>query len=280
MLIIGAGSMGREIGLQCTRHGVDVTLHDVSPNVLAEAAAHFRAAGQPLATSTDLRAAVDADLVIECIPENLALKRRIFAQVGEHARPQTILATNTSSLLPSQLAASCPYPGRLAALHFHLPVATSNIVDLMPHPGTDPEVVASLDAFARRIGQVPIHYARESHGYIFNSIFGAMERQAMDLVINGTATFEDVDRSWMGIFRMPIGPFGMFDGIGLDSLAEVLRHWAETLDDEAGRRRVAFLQRWVDQGFLGRKSGRGFYAYPDPGYARPGFIEGSPGGTA
>ena len=76
----------------------------------------------------------------------------------------------------------------------------------------------------------------------------------------------------MGIFQMPMGPFGMFDGIGLDSLAEVLNHWAETLNDDAGRRRVAFLKRWVDQGCLGRKTNRGFYTYPEPAYARPGFL--------
>ena len=79
---------------------------------------------------------------------------------------------------------------------------------LMPHPGTDLAVVAALDAFAREIGQVPIHYKREYHGYIFNSIFGAMRRQALDLVIEGVASVEDIDRSWMGIYKMTIGPFG------------------------------------------------------------------------
>ena len=295
VLVVGAGTMGREIGLQCARHGVHACLYDSSPQALEQAALHFRqttgklettgqwergqaqAILQQIETRSDLRAAAEADLVIECVPENLALKKRVFAQLGEHCRPETLLATNTSSLLPSQLAASCRHPEKLAALHFHLPVAVSNVVDLMPHPGTDPGVVASLDAFARRIGQIPIHYAREYHGYIFNSIFGAMQRQALDLVIQEVATVENVDRSWMGIFKMPIGPFGMFDGIGLDSLAEVLNHWAEALHDDAGRRRVAFLRRWTDQGFLGTKSQRGFYTYPSPAFARPGFLTGSEG---
>ena len=290
VFIVGAGSMGREIGLQCARHGVRVSLYDVSPSILEQAPTQLRQAAELLQaggrlepghtpavlrrieTRPDLAAAAEADLVIECVPENLELKRRVFAQVSAHCRPETILATNTSSLIPSQLAASCRHPEKLAALHFHLPVATSNVVDLMPHPGTEPGVVASLDAFARKIGQIPIHYEREHHAYLFNSIFGAMQRQALDLVIQGVATFENVDRSWMGIFQMPIGPFGMFDGIGLDSLVEVLNHWAETLDDDAGRRRIAFLKRWVDQGFLGRKTNRGFYTYPEPAYARPGFL--------
>ena len=290
VFIIGAGTMGREIGLQCARHGVGVFLYDVSPlaleqvpGQLQQAAAQLEAAGrlaggqtpailQRIETRSDLAAAAEADLVIECVPENLALKMRVFAQVSEHCRPETILATNTSSLLPSQLASSCRYPHKLAALHFHLPVATSNVVDLMPHSGTGPGVAASLEAFARKIGQIPIHYPREYHAYIFNSIFGAMQRQALDLVIQDIATFENVDRSWMGIFKMAIGPFGMFDGIGLDSMAEVLNHWAETLNDDAGRRRVAFLKQWTDQGFLGTKTKRGFYTYPEPAYARPGFL--------
>jgi len=99
----------------------------------------------------------------------------------------------------------------MAALHFHLPVAVSNIVDLMPHPGTDPAVVAALEAFARDIGQIPIHCKREYHGYMFNSIFGAMQRQALDLVIAGVASYEEIDRSWIAIFKMPIGPVGMFE---------------------------------------------------------------------
>ena len=292
VLIIGAGTMGREIGLQCARYGVRVFLYDSSSPALEQASTQLQQAAQKLEATaklapgdtrailqrigmrSDLLAAAEADLVIECVPENLALKRRVFEQIGEHCRPETILATNTSSLIPSQVASSCRYPQKLAALHFHLPVAISNIVDLMPHPGTEPAVVESLDAFARKIGQIPIHYAHESHAYIFNSIFGAMQRQAIDLVIQGVATFENVDRSWMGIFRMPIGPFGMFDGIGLDSIAEILNHWAETLDDDAGRRRVAFLKGWTDQGFTGAKAQHGFYTYPDPAYARPGFLAG------
>ncbi len=290
--IVGAGTMACEIALQCARHLVPVRLYDAFPRVLeqvprrlAESAQHLEQIGKIEAASAeavlgrietrpDLQALGEADLVIECVPENLELKRRVFEQISEHARPETILATNTSSLLPSQLAASCRQPKRLAALHFHLPVAISNIVDLMGHPGTEPSVLDSLEKFARRIGQIPIRYERESHAYIFNSIFGAMERQALDLVIQGVATFENVDRSWMGIFKMSIGPFGMFDGIGLDSLCEVLNHWAETLNDDAGRRRVAFLKRWIDAGFLGVKTKRGFYTYPEPAFAQPGFLEG------
>ena len=129
-----------------------------------------------------MAAAAQAAIIIECVPEILELKKSVFEQLGRHCPPEAIYVTNTSSLVPSQLAGSCPHSERMAALHFHLPVALSNVVDLMPHPGTDPTVVAALDAFAREIGQIPIHYKQEYHGYIFNSIFGAMQQQALDLV--------------------------------------------------------------------------------------------------
>jgi hypothetical protein len=132
-----------------------------------------------------MAAAAQAAIIIECVPEILELKKSVFEQLGRHCPPEAIYVTNTSSLVPSQLAGSCPHSERMAALHFHLPVALSNVVDLMPHPGTDLTVVAALDAFAREIGQIPIHYKQEYHGYIFNSIFGAMQQQALDLVIEG-----------------------------------------------------------------------------------------------
>jgi 3-hydroxybutyryl-CoA dehydrogenase len=292
ILIVGAGTMGTQIGLQCASHGRLVFLYDNLRAAVQEAPARLERLAQELAAkgflgsdsardtlqriepTHDLAAAAHAALVIECVPENLELKKKVFKQLGRHCPPKTIYVTNTSSLVPSQLAESCRHPERLAALHFHLPVAVSNVVDLMPHPGTDPAVVAALDNFAREIGQVPIHYKQEYHGYIFNSIFGAMQRQALDLVIEGVASFEDVDRSWMGIFKMPIDPFGMFDRIGLDTIAEILDHWAETLDDDADRRRVKYLKTLTAQGFLGTKSARGFYLYPSPAYAASEFPAG------
>ncbi|MDE1170994.1 MAG: 3-hydroxyacyl-CoA dehydrogenase NAD-binding domain-containing protein [Verrucomicrobium sp.] len=290
VLVVGGGTMGKEIALQCARHGCEVAIFDASPAVRAgigSGLAGLAATLPPgLLTEADLPAvlariravetlaegAAEADLAVECVPENPELKRKVFRQLSEACSDRAILATNTSSLVPSMFAESCRWPERLAAFHFHLPVATSNIVDVMPHPGTSPETMAELEAFARRIGQIPIRYDRESHAYIFNSIFGAMQRQAIDLVLGEVATVEDVDRAWMGIFRMPLGPFGMFDNIGLDTIAEISAYWAETLNDDAGRRRVAFLKKMTAEGKLGTKAGRGFYEYPDPAYARPGFL--------
>jgi 3-hydroxybutyryl-CoA dehydrogenase len=291
VLVLGAGTMGKHIAVQCAGHGRYVVLYDIDSAVLSRANDQvarivdwLTAQGQIKACerssilerikveSDSTSAASRADLVIESVFEDLEAKHRVFRAVGPHCPEHSIYTTNTSSFTASMFVESCPRPDRLAALHFHLPVWTANVVDLMPHPGTDPFVVETLNKFALSIGQIPIIYKKEVHGYIFNSMFGAMQRQALDLVIGGIASVEDVDRSWMGILKMPIGPFGMMDQIGLDTTLRVTLHWAKVLNDPAAERRAAFLETLTSQGFLGAKTNRGFYDYPNPTYARPNFL--------
>ena len=294
VLVVGAGTMGMEIGFQCALFGREVALSDADPAALATLADRARAYGQEIVAAGFLDAASlevvlsrmtpvataaagapDADLVIECVPEDPALKGRVFAELHPACPERTIFATNTSTLLPSMFAAATGRPGRLAALHFHLPVWRSNVVDVMPHEGTDPAVVDALVAFGTSIGQVPIRLARESHGYVFNAIYSAVNRESMTLVANGVATVEDVDRAWMGIFKMPVGPFGMLDDVGLDTVWHITDFWARALGDAQLRRNADLLRGYLDRGRLGRKSGAGFYDYPDPAYARPGFVAGT-----
>ena len=298
VLIVGSGTMGMEIGLQCALFGCDVSLADADPAVLASLHDRARAYGQEivaagfldaagmegtLARMTPVAAASDgaagADLVVECVPEDPVLKGRVFAELDPVCPPRTIFATNTSTLLPSMFAAATGRPARVASFHFHLPVWRSNVVDVMPHAGTDPEVTEALVTFARRIGQVPIRLARESHGYVFNAIYSAVNRESMTLVANGVATAEDVDRAWMGIFKMPVGPFGMLDDVGLDTVWHITDFWARTLGDDQLSRNADLLRGYLDRGRLGRKSGAGFYDYPDPAYARPGFVAGRAAGS-
>ncbi|MFH1475217.1 MAG: acetoacetate decarboxylase family protein, partial [Chloroflexota bacterium] len=185
---------------------------------------------------------------------------------------RTIFTTNTSSLLPSTFAAATGRPDRFAALHFHVPVWSSNVVDVMPHAGTSPETIELLLAFARRIGQIPIFVRKESSGYVFNAMYNAINREAITLAANGIASVEDVDRAWMGIMKMPIGPFGMLDGVGLDTVWHITDYWAGRTADAQLRRNAAYLKGYVDRACLGVKSGEGFYRYPDPAYTRPDFV--------
>jgi 3-hydroxybutyryl-CoA dehydrogenase len=143
----------------------------------------------------------------------------------------------------------------------------------MPHPGTAPETVALLEAFARRIGQIPIVLERENHGYVFNAMLNALNRAALTLAANGVARVPDIDRAWMGVMKMPIGPLGILDQVGLDTAWHITAHWAKVTDDPQLQANAAFLKGYVDQGHLGVKSGRGFYVYPDPAYRQPEFLD-------
>lgn len=199
VLVVGAGTMGQQIGLQAARYGYDVFLYDLDGETLERAMDRIRdyverladadeiadpdAALGRITPTTDLAAAArDADLVSESVPEDPALKGRVFAELDRLCPPRTLFTTNTSTLLPSMFAEASGRPERLVALHFHPDVWTSNVVDVMPHPGTSPEAVELAEAFARRIDQVPIVLEREHSGYVFNTMLVALLGAAQSLL--------------------------------------------------------------------------------------------------
>jgi 3-hydroxybutyryl-CoA dehydrogenase len=292
VLIVGAGTMGQQIGLQAARFGYDVFLYDLDDETLDAAMRRVRgyvdrltdadAIADPdavlgrLTPTTDLAtAAGDADLVSESVPEDPALKGRVFAELDRLCPPRTLFTTNTSTLLPSMFAEASGRPERLVALHFHPDVWTSNVVDVMPHPGTDPAAVALAEAFARRIDQVPIVLEREHSGYVFNTLLVALLGAAQSLLSGEVTAPENVDRAWMGITGMHTGPLAIMDHIGIDTVWKITHYWAEESGRPDMQRNAAFLkEHFVDRGKLGIKTGEGFYSYPNPAYAKKGFVEG------
>jgi 3-hydroxybutyryl-CoA dehydrogenase len=293
ILIVGAGTMGQEIGLQCARFGYEVVLYDLDPAQLDRATARQRAVLARLVAeghltpaeaettleritiSTDPGAAASqVDLLSESAPENPELKAEVLAQFNVLCPAHTIFTTNTSTLIPSMFAAATGRPDRFAAFHFHHEVWVSNVVDIMPHPGTAEEVVELLYALARRIGQIPLICHKEHHGYLLNAMLNAVNTTAVSIVVNEIASFEDVDRAWIGVMKMPVGPFGILDGVGLDTAWDITAYWAKVLNDPQLQKNAAFLKQYVDRGYLGVKSGQGFYTYPDPLYQQPNFLIG------
>ena len=292
VLIVGAGTMGQQIGLQCAMHGYQVILYDIEPRALVAAQPHVEnfadqlvgagrltseGAKEALAriamTGDPQEAAADADLISESVVEDPKVKGQVFAQFNRLCPPRTIFTTNASTLLPSMFAQETGRPAQFAAMHFHPPVWDANIVDIMPHPGTDPSVVALLGEFARSIGEIPIVEKKESSSYVFNSMLNAVMGAAMTLVANGVASIEDVDRAWMGVTKMPIGPFGIMDMIGIDTLWHAATFWAtQSPSDPQPKRYASFLKGYMDKGCLGVKTGRGFYTYPNPAYQRAGVF--------
>ncbi len=290
ILIIGAGTMGLQIGFLCAVHGCSVAVYDVDQGVLAQAEKRVKtlakrfsqqnrlspeAVEQTLArlsfTSDPEAAGRDADLVSESVPEDPALKGKIFAQFHKICPPRTIFTTNTSSLVPSMFAKATGRPERFLAFHFH-DVVTSNIVDVMPHPGTLPEVTAAVKTFAEKIGQIPIMLQKEHPGYVFNTMLMSFLGEALSMAAKGVASIEDIDRAWMGVMHTQVGPFGIMDSVGLDTVWKITSYWAEKRQDPKARKNADFIKKYLDEGSLGQKSGRGFYSYPDPAFARRGFL--------
>jgi 3-hydroxybutyryl-CoA dehydrogenase len=290
---LGAGTMGQQIAFQCAMHGFDVTVYDLSSDVLRDAAAKVRAyAGEvvkrkrltPSASTEALsrirftnepEAAATSDLVTESIPEDPDLKAKVFAQFNKICPPRAIFTTNTSSLLPSMYAEATGRPSQFAALHFHQPVWKANLADIMPHASTSPETVELLRAFAKRIGQVPLVLKKEHARYVMNNLLQAINDTAFMLFESGVASVEDIDRAFMIVMGVPSGPFAWLDYVGLDTVWHIMDSKARlTCSPEALAAADKFKKQYIDTGLLGVKAGKGFYTYPNPAYERPGFLTG------
>ena len=280
VLIVGSGTIGRQVGLQCAMHGYDVTLYDISETVLEAAMDEIKAYADHLVTWGRLSqqeadaalaritttnvpgdAAASADLISESVPEDPELKSRVLAQFNELCPPHTIFTTNTSYLVPSMYAGATGRPERFAAFHFHQHVWEANVADIMPHPGTSEETVELLQAFAERIGRIAIVLRKEYPGYVFNTMLNALVGSALTLAVDGAASVEDIDKAWTGVTKMLLGPFGMMDAIGLDLVWEIAESVAKVTDDSHAQAQADFIKGYVDQGWLGLKSGRGFFTY-------------------
>lgn len=287
VLVCGAGAIGREVALQCAMCGYRVTLYDVSRPALKQAKAAIELARNALArtyapetarvlasrvyyTTAIDEATAGADFVSECIPEDLALKRRLFAELGERAPAHAIFTTNSSSFLPSELADASGRPDRFLALHFHKPVWVASVVDIMPHVGTVRGVVERVTQFARSLRQLPIVLGKESRDYVFNAMLQAYIAAALSLWTREVASFEDIDRTWMIAEGASRGPFGVMDAIGLDTIHDVVR---SRPDGDWGAAVLRLKRDFLDRGHLGVKSGEGFYRYPNPRYREAGFLK-------
>lgn len=276
--VLGTGVLGSQIAYQSAYCGFPITAYDISDERLDSAKHSFEelaaiyeqevdgAANGPardalarIRSSADLAEAVrEADLVIECIPEKLDLKRDVYAKLGRLAPEKTIFATNTSMLLPSELAASTGRPERFLAMHFANAIWKHNTAEIMGHAGTDPAVYQAVVEFARQIGMEPIELHTEQRGYILNSMLTPWLDAAEHLLLDGVAEPETIDKTWRIATGMEHGPCEVMDMIGLTTIYEV----NAVSDNEKTRAAGAYLkEHYIDKGKLGRASGEGFYKY-------------------
>ena len=287
---IGAGMMGCVNSLVAAVSGYRVVLHDASADMLAAVGERQAGIGaymvgigyctdealaaglDRVTTAIDLADALDgADMVSESIFEDLDVKRSVFARVDELAAPDTIITTNTSALMVSDLEDAVECGARFAALHSHL---GAPLYDIVGGPRTSPATIDVLRRYVETLGGTPMVLKKEHPGYVFNSMNGRVMFMAAHLLVDQHATVEDVDRAWMVHRSAPMGPFGMMDLFGLDLMRD---SWSTPTKDahrETVRERVQpVLAGMVEAGHLGQKSGSGFYSYPDPDYQQPDFAD-------
>ncbi len=270
--------MGNGIAHVCARAGLDVVLCDVQQGFLDRAVAAIEKnlarevakgkltaqqsdeAKAKIATSLTMNALGDCDLVIEAATEKFAVKAEIFRDLDRILMPGTILATNTSSISITKIAAETERAERVIGMHFFNPVPVMQLVEVIRGLATSQYTFAAVEALAVRLGKAPVE-VNDAAGFVSNRVLMPLINEAAYAVMEGVATAEAVDKVFVLGMAHPMGPLTLADFIGLDVCVDIMRVLAEGLGGPKYNP-CPLLVRMVDAGWLGRKSGRGFYTYP------------------
>lgn len=277
--VLGTGVLGAQIVFQCAYHGKQVVAYDVDEAALNKARAAMKRLSKtyldevPLASEASVDAALgridyrddlaqavaEADLVIEAVPEQLAIKQQVYRQLAAVAPEHTIFATNSSTLLPSSFAADTGRPRQFLALHFANHIWRLNTAEVMGTKDTDAQVYQAVVDFAQEIGMVPIQLHKEQPGYVLNSLLVPLLNAGAELLLREVASVEDIDKTWRIGTGSPLGPFQIYDIVGLNTAYHIAQAnpktqaWADYLKTH-----------YIDQGRMGVASGAGFYDYKKP----------------
>jgi len=296
--VVGAGTMGHQIALQCAVHNYDVHLVDTSKEVLDNAREKIRKvlegrvsrgetssdsmekALSKISYTTDLeKAAGGADFVIEAVYEDVEVKRQVFSQLDRICHSHTILATNSSSIRCSAIADATKRPEKVLNMHFLNPVWVRPLVEVMGSSSTSEETIKTTVQLGQRAGLTPVTVNGEVTGYIFNRLWRAIKKASLYIVDKGYASFEDVDRAFMIGIPAPFGPFMGMDVVGLDVVLAIEEQWYRESGDERDKPPKILIEK-VKKGELGVKTGKGFYQYPNPSFKRPGWLKRAPQKTS
>ena len=275
--VVGAGTMGNGISQALAVAGIDVVLTDIAQAQLDRAVATVSgsldrlvkkdkmsaeqkaAALARIRTSTDVAAIKDCGLVIEAATENLPLKLKIFAQLDELAPAGAVIASNTSSISITRLAAATKRPDKVIGMHFFNPVPVMALVELIRGLQTSEETYAAVEALTKQIGKSPVQ-VRNSPGFVVNRMLCPMINEAIFALAEGLATAEQIDQAMKLGANHPIGPLALCDLVGLDVELAVMQVLFEGFKDPKYRP-APLLVEMVEAGYLGRKTGRGFFTY-------------------
>lgn len=283
ILVVGSGAMGSQIGMLCALSGYDVDVQDISDESLdrAQAQLHARvdrnvakgrltederdaAFGRMLFTTNLAEAAQNVDFAIEAAVEKLDIKRELFARLDELCPEHAILASNSSSFIPSRIADATKRPDRVCNMHFFNPALIMKCVEVVRGEQTSDATVDITVELARSLGKLPVLLDKEINGFVANRILTEIRREALLLVDGGYASVEAVDTACKAALGHPMGPFELQDLTGLDiGYYAALGRFAESGD--SADKPAESLARRVAAGHLGRKTGRGWYVYDEGG---------------
>jgi 3-hydroxybutyryl-CoA dehydrogenase len=276
--VIGAGTMGNGIAQVFAVAGYPVVLQDLKAEALDRARATMQgslarqvkkevltqsdadAALARIATSTTLDPMADCDLVVEAIVERLDVKTGVIGKLDAICRDDAILASNTSSISLTQLAAASRHPGRVVGMHFFNPVPVMQLVEIIRALQTSDDVAEAVTEVTRAIGKTP-RVSKDSYGFIVNRLLAPLINEAINCVYEGLATPEDIDSMMKLGANHPMGPLALGDLIGLDVVLNIMETLYDGFDDPKYRA-SPLLKQMVHAGYLGRKTGRGFAEYP------------------
>ncbi len=282
--VVGAGTMGNGIAHVFAQHGWDVALIDSAPAALDRALATIRgnldrqvkkgtlsesAVAEVLARirlGGTLEAAAGAELVVEAASENAAVKFSVFEQLDRAAAPAAILATNTSSISITEIAARTRRPAQVIGMHFMNPVPVMQLVEVIRGHGTSDATAATVMETARALGKTPVE-VNDYPGFVSNRVLMPMINEAIFCVMEGVASPESIDTVMKLGMAHPMGPLALADFIGLDVCLAIMEVLQKGLGDDKYRA-CPLLRRMVAAGDLGRKTGRGFYSYGKDGSGR------------
>jgi len=268
--IIGAGFMGRQIANWAALHNYTIHIYDIDPEMLEDAKTfitkalkrkHEEEAIAKVKYFNNLKSALDdVELVIEAVSEDLKIKKQVFSQIENVVSKDTIIATNSSSFPVSKIEDSVQKKDRILNLHFYAPINVRPMVDIMRGTQTSDKTFERGREWIESIKCTPLILKKHSFGFLFNRIWRAVKRECLHMWADGIAEVENMDEAWRIFTGMPMGPFTLMDGIGLDVIYNVESSYYQESKDPKDKPPDK-LREMVERGELGIKTGTGFYQY-------------------